>query len=348
MALDNRVDSATRVAARDQDVAPPTPGADGVSRGLSNAKLDALPTQNRRASRAPVDLRVARLAAKHHRVVTWRQLRALGLNDRAVRHRVNKGRLYRVHRGVYLLEPPEIASRITLLAAAVAACEPDDVLSHHACAELWELRPSMPGGIDVTVVGRNPGSRRAGIRVHRAHTLDPRDIRICRGLRVTAPPRVVLELSALLERDQLENLIAHARAELSVTEQQLLDVLERYPGYLGARSLRRALTRHGGPSLTRSQAERRLLDLIRQADLPAPATNFRVGRYEVDFVWPQQRLAVETDGYAFHHDRASFERDRRRDAALLAGGFRVMRFTWRQLVDEPFTVVARIAQVLAV
>jgi very-short-patch-repair endonuclease len=89
-----------------------------------------------------------------------------------------------------------------------------------------------------------------------------------------------------------------------------------------------------------------LLRLIRDARLPAPETNAYLHHLEVDFLWPQQRLVVEVDGFAYHSDRAAFERDRERDAALVAAGFRVIRVTWRQLVDQPLVVVARIASAL--
>jgi very-short-patch-repair endonuclease len=56
---------------------------------------------------------------------------------------------------------------------------------------------------------------------------------------------------------------------------------------------------------------------------------------------------VDVDGYAYHGTRAAFERDRARDAELQAAGYRVIRVTWRQLVDEPEAVIARIAQALA-
>jgi very-short-patch-repair endonuclease len=75
--------------------------------------------------------------------------------------------------------------------------------------------------------------------------------------------------------------------------------------------------------------------------------NARVNHYEVDFLWREQRLIVEVDGYAYHGTRAAFERDRARDADLQARGYRVMRVTWRQLVDEPEALIARIAQALA-
>jgi very-short-patch-repair endonuclease len=67
----------------------------------------------------------------------------------------------------------------------------------------------------------------------------------------------------------------------------------------------------------------------------------------VDFLWRDRRLVTEVDGYRLHSSRVSFERDRGRDAELNAAGFRVIRITWRQLVEEPAAVVARLAQALA-
>jgi very-short-patch-repair endonuclease len=99
--------------------------------------------------------------------------------------------------------------------------------------------------------------------------------------------------------------------------------------------------------MTRSEAERRLLALIRRAGLPLPETNVRVLGHEVDVLWRRQRLVVEIDGFGVHGTRAAFERDRARDARMMAAGYRVLRVTWRQLEDEPEKVVALLAGVLA-
>lgn len=72
----------------------------------------------------------------------------------------------------------------------------------------------------------------------------------------------------------------------------------------------------------------------------------RVRRWEVDALWTAERVIVEVDGYAFHSGRAAFERDRRKDAELQAAGFRVLRVTWRQIVERPEAVVAQLAAVL--
>ncbi len=63
-------------------------------------------------------------------------------------------------------------------------------------------------------------------------------------------------------------------------------------------------------------------------------------------MWAAQRLVVEVDGFRFHGHRAAFERDRRRDATLVAAGYRVIRVTWRQITEEPLAVVASLGQAL--
>jgi very-short-patch-repair endonuclease len=85
---------------------------------------------------------------------------------------------------------------------------------------------------------------------------------------------------------------------------------------------------------------------LRAAALPPTAVNARIGRHEVDLVWAPQRLVVEVDGFAYHGSRAAFERDRLRDAELQAAGYRVVRVTWRQLVERPEALIARLAQAL--
>jgi very-short-patch-repair endonuclease len=129
---------------------------------------------------------------------------------------------------------------------------------------------------------------------------------------------------------------------------ELLAALERSGRRRGVALVRSLLRREGGPAMTRSEAERRLLGLIRKAGIPPPRTNVRIGRYEVDLLWRAERLIVEVDGYAYHSTRVAFERDRVRDAELQAAGFRVIRITWRQIVEEPLAVAARIARALAV
>ena len=67
--------------------------------------------------------------------------------------------------------------------------------------------------------------------------------------------------------------------------------------------------------------------------------------FEVDFAIG--RVIVETDGWEFHQSRDAFEQDRRRDAVLTAAGWRVLRFTWRQIHDDPTWVIGMLLAALA-
>jgi very-short-patch-repair endonuclease len=141
-----------------------------------------------------------------------------------------------------------------------------------------------------------------------------------------------------------ERAFVEAQVKRLVHPRDMLALLERHPRHASAPLVSSALATD--PALTRSEAEGRLLTMLSAARLPKAAVNSRVGGYEVDFLWPAERLIVEVDGYAFHSTRTAFERDRLRDADLQARGYRVIRVTWRQLVDEPEAVLARLAQAL--
>lgn len=289
------------------------------------------------------DVRIRRIAMHHNRVITWDQLVDAGISRRAIAHRVATERLFRHHTGVYLLDPPHQAGRLTHLTAAVAACGPDAVLSHVSAAELWGLLEPRPGDIDVTVIGHNPGVR-PGIRRHRSATLTPREVSTKRGIRVTSPARTVIDSA----RDpDLEELLGSALATNLVTARQLDLAIADCPTRPGVRRLHRTLHQPGGPRRTRSWGERRLLALVRQAGLPVPLTNQMLNGYQVDAVWPDHRLVVEVDGWNFHRGRRAFETDRARDAAHVAAGYRVLRFTATQLRDEPLIVIGQLSAALA-
>jgi very-short-patch-repair endonuclease len=77
-----------------------------------------------------------------------------------------------------------------------------------------------------------------------------------------------------------------------------------------------------------------------------PKVNVRMGEFDVDFLWPERRLAVEVDGWDTHRTRSAFESDRARDLKLKLIGYDVVRFTWRQLTDDPSGVAAALRELL--
>jgi very-short-patch-repair endonuclease len=132
-----------------------------------------------------------------------------------------------------------------------------------------------------------------------------------------------------------------------VTREEVRAMVRRHPRHRGARVLWRILDDDLPAAFTRSRAEEKLLALIRAARLPAPELNARLLQYEVDFLWRAPRLVAEVDGIAYHGSARAFVEDRRRDAALMAAGYRVLRVTWPDLTREPEATLVRLAQALS-
>jgi very-short-patch-repair endonuclease len=299
--------------------------------------------------RAPIvvsggrDARVAAIAARQRGVVTRSQLRAAGLSDSAVDRMCRRGRLIRLHPGVFAVGHVELP-RFGLETAAILAVGFDAVLSYRSAAALWGFLPQAPERVEVTVVDRQP-QRTAGVRVHRTKHLEARDIRTFQRLPVTSPARTLLDLADTLDWPQLERALAEAWGLKRVSLSTLNDVLNRAGGRRGAPKLK-ALIAPAGQRLSDSDGERKLFSLLRQAGLPLPLTQQQLHGWRVDFFWPEHGLVLELDSYQFHSGRWAFERDRRKTAALSAAGLRVTRASGSQLSEEPVAVVAQLAQAL--
>jgi very-short-patch-repair endonuclease len=294
------------------------------------------------------DTEVLRVAKLQHGCVHRRQLVAAGIGYQGLRRRVRAARLCQLHTDVFLAWPG--SSR--LLERAMAAAlqfRGDAVIGGCMAAAIWGIVEADPGEVELTLVGRN-AKPQPGLRVRRVATLSRADSRRRLGIPLTSPARTLIDLGAVLAPVELENALAEARFRSLVRDAELTDALARAPSRAGTAALRRLLsytqTLAAGPARTRSGYERKLLQLIDEAGLPRPATNVPVAGHVVDMFWPEQRLVVEFDGYAFHGDRRAFERDRLRDQDLVAAGYRVIRITARQLDQTPFAVIARLAQAL--
>ena len=237
-----------------------------------------------------------------------------------IEHRLARGRMHTVYRGVYALGHAALTPLGRLVAALLAA-GPGAILSHRTAAALWQLIPSMPPFAEVTLTDRRP-RHRPGLVIHHKPSVE-RTRR--HGLPLTTPLATILDLPP---RE------AHKAANEALVRKLLTHKELEAAGILGAQP-------------TRSPLEDRLLPLIRQARLPEPQVNVWIGPYLIDFHWPDARLVVETDGFATHGHRLAFESDRARDADLQARGYRVLRFTEAQLAREPLLVIARITRVLA-
>jgi very-short-patch-repair endonuclease len=271
-----------------------------------------------------VDARLARLAARQHGVVTIGQLRELGLGSPGVvANRVARGRLHRIHRGVYTVGHRRLSQEGLWMAAVLGGGE-RTVLSHLSAAVLWKAWRRRVTTIDVQA--RSLREIR-GVRVHRSRTLDPRDTTTRNGIPTTTMARTLVDLTDVLTAHQLANVIHEAAFRGHFNEPATRAALKRANGRHHRDRLVSALQLNAaGSAGTKSGHEDRFLALVRQAGLPEPQVNTHVENLEVDFFWPTLKLAVEVDGEG--HTRARTRReDELRDRVLTAAGLRVVRLT---------------------
>jgi very-short-patch-repair endonuclease len=295
------------------------------------------------------DAEVARIGARQHGVIALKQLEAAGLTRYAVAKRANKGSLHRIHQGVYAVGHSGLSLHGRFM-AAVLACGEGAVLSHTSAAVLWELLKPLDGPAHISVPSTSGRSRRRGIHLHRTPSLAVR------------PPSLA-EPSPSPSYSQQEggrggrlssNLTTH-RANIPVTTvPRTLEDLTRtsfLPPHLLRRAIRQAELKgyrlEGVESdRTRSDLESLFLTLLERYGLPHPEVNVKLGRWEVDFLWRDQRLVVEVDFWTYHRGSVAFHADHERDLDLRAAGYAVHRFTDRQLEAEPERVVADIRREL--
>jgi hypothetical protein len=287
-----------------------------------------------------VDLAIGRLASRQQGNVTRAQLLALGLNSAAISYRVKTGRVHRVHRGVYSVgRPPRTAHERA--SAAALACGPGAALSHRSALALWELADRWGFGFEVLV---RSDRRPNGIRPHLCTDLQPRDFRRQHGIRVTSPARTLLDCAPLLSQKALARAVNEALRRKLLRRSDLADVLERFPGYRGAHKLAEFVHATGGP--TRSGWEDDFPAFCRHFGLPEPEMAANVGGWEVDALFPNEKVIVELDGWEFHSSRESFETDRERDVSTLAAGCVTVRLTWERMHERAAREAARLHTIL--
>jgi very-short-patch-repair endonuclease len=282
------------------------------------------------------------IATRQHGVVARWQLEAAGIPVHVIERRIRAGRLRQAQRGVYRLEPIK-GARAAEVAAALT-CGAGAVVSHRSAAAVFELGRRAGGPVEVSVPLGNPRPRPRVI-MHRVRLLAEETTR-WDGVPVTTPARTVLDLAGTARPRALEQMVALALRRELTTEAELIRLAQWYRGRPGARELRVLLGHERQPAFTRSDAEALCLAEVRESGLPDPIVNGIVRGLEVDFHWPLAKLVLEFDGFAYHSSRRARARDRQRDAALLAAGYRVMRITWEDLKHKPKATIARLAQAL--
>jgi very-short-patch-repair endonuclease len=266
------------------------------------------------------------LARAQHGVVTRSQLFGLGLTADGIKHRIARGRLHVIGRGIYAV------------AAVLAAGGPGmAALSHSSAAALFKIGVEQAAGIEISRRSPDP-VRIPGIRVHRRPSLRDGWFGFYDGIPITSPVQTLIDLATRHDTVRMERAMNEADHLGLVRTDDLRKALDGHPGEPGVAKLRGIIDR-ATFRYTRSELERAFLPLAERAGLEVPRTSVWVDGFEVDFHFPEIGLVVEADSLTYHRTAAHQKKDHERDQAHAAAGLTTLRFTHGQIRYEPESVV---------
>ena len=244
---------------------------------------------------------------------------------------LSTGRIEPVRRSVYRVAGSPRTWEQGLMAACLA--RRGAVVSGRAAAALWELDGFRAGRTEISV----PGTKHVtmdGVIVHASTVHGPVHASFLRGIPVTSVARTLCDLTNWCSAGTVGRAVDEALRRELVDLVQLREVFRDLEGRGRKRCTLmrevlevREVDHHPGDS----NPEVRLTRLLVSSGLPRPVQQHHLrvkGRtIRIDLSYPEQRVAIEYDGWAFHSTRSAFDRDRARGNELEVLGWTVLRFT---------------------
>jgi very-short-patch-repair endonuclease len=299
---------------------------------------------------APDD-RIAAIAAGQFGVFSRRQAFACDFTKAQIAHRIATGRWIVLEPGVYAIAGVPIGFEARVMGALLAT---GDVAaaSRRSAAALHGVLERPAGKIDVIVPGTHHAGTHATRVVHRANDLGPRDVQRIGPIRVTRPPRTLIDLAGL--RCEISDEMLASALDTAVCDGlTTIAVIRRYiddrnlwhsPGMGRFKDLLN--DREGG--IPASELERIFIRIVDRFGLLRPDRQRVAGKYRIDFVYELPRVMIEVDGFKGHRSKRAFQRDRERQNRLVLEGWMPLRFTWADVTSRPDEVVAIVQEALQI
>lgn len=300
---------------------------------------------------ADFDRRVEELASRQQGVFSVQQVLLLQGNPAMIEHRVKSGRWRRSGRGVLRLggtpdtfETQVIAVILGLRCVAFA--------SHRCATRIYGL----PGFAAVPEVTAADGGfvRRSKLRQHRTNLLPAHHRRVIRGIPITSIARTLFDLTGVIRAERVERALDTALARGMVTLPALAAVTNELsvPGRRKLTVMRKLLTARGtGFVPPASELEAQFIRLVQRFGLAPPERQVDLGSTDewigrVDFLYRSARIVIEVDGVEHHSSHLDRRADTRRQEQLTQAGWKVYRFGWKAVVDDPTMVAATLRSAL--
>jgi very-short-patch-repair endonuclease len=286
------------------------------------------------------------LAERQYGVVARWQILDLAISPAVFRSRCETGALIQLFQGVFALGHLRLSPEGRWM-AAVLACGPGAVLSHFSAGRLWGMCGSYG---EIEVLRQSGGFRprgHRGVRLHQTRRLEPYEVTVERGVPVAVMERVLLDLAGRTDAKRLERAFVQAYKREEFSWSRLGRIISRRRGCKGVGKLRRIALEVDPEALeTKSAPEVDFLGLWRQVSSLKPSVNVLVEGHLVDFLWPEQKVIVETDSWSYHGDPLAFEKDYQRDVELTAAGYDVNRTTAKMLERDPNPFLQNVCRAL--
>lgn len=299
---------------------------------------------------ASLDARIALVARRQSMTFTWAQARACGFGKATIGRRVRAGAWARLYPGVYALAAAP-RSMTLLLWAAVLAAGGDAIVSHESAAIARGAR-SLPADPITLTAAHGSHHRLPGVVVHQIDDVASHHRATVDGLPVVTAARAVVDLGSRLTVQRLGD-VADDLVQQRATTWPAIGAVFRdlvRPGKPGMATVAALLDDRMRTGVAAgSILERALFTALAAGGLPAPVRQLPLpGRGPVrglaDAAYPDARILLEADGRTYHMRLADMRRDRERDAQAIKAGWVTMRFVYEQIVHEPGTVCADVAE----
>jgi hypothetical protein len=290
----------------------------------------------------------------HHGVICTSNFIELGFTRDQARHIVARERLVPMATGTFR-DPSHPPGRLQLMVAACLRQPAAAVCSTSAGQEYGirgmrdpQVRVLLPYGMRLDL---------PGVATQRCRQIDPVDItgRRADGIRLTSPPRTLVDSAPLVGFDRTLSAVEQVVHEGRCTVTTLLSTANRlfHPRRPGSVVVRKVLlAREAWRGVARSDLEVRVISAIRKAGLPTPEVNMPFvlangERIVIDLAWPLLNVAVEVDHPFWHDGVVESARDKRRDRKLVLEGWQPVRFPELEIERALDELIGDLGQILA-
>ncbi len=295
----------------------------------------------------PDERELLRYADAQFGLITAGQAGALGFSAHFLKNRVRSGRLERVRPRVYRVQGSPRSWQQDVMSVCLWA-GPGAVVSHRTAGVLWALDGIRSPKIEITLV-RRLQSTQPDVRLHHTNILRRADRAKAGPIPLTSVERTLIDLGAVCPATRVEialdNAVARGLTSLRRVQQSVEELATSgRRGIAVMRGILQPRLEAGGTPTT--GGETKLFRGLIEAGLPLPKMQYWVrdaGRKvaQVDFAYPERRLAIEFESWTYHSGKRRWEYDLDRRNDLTEVNWRVIWARNKDL-EHPADLVRRI------